>query len=451
MTGKFGRLWYAVVALMVGASSVVCAQQSGSDMQSAPSRDPGMSGRKGGMARQGKMKPGMPLMQSNTDLCVHADFIWWNAVQEGTQFAQGGYLFRGASSGSNGGPPLVSETPVQALPGKMAQIGTEWAPGFKVGIGMNLPHDSWDLCLQYTWLRPRNRDRMDAPEGTFSSSDSDSGNGPQPLYRVGAPGVGDGDRINWQPTDEKPPRPGYALRKEAAWPLVQLEGDSIQSDWKLDFNVMDLEIGKRLRSVGNSLKARLFGGLKSAWQRQVMHTEVNRDYFPRLLGELNLGDDGSVAGHKVVSGPYRRSDKNDNWGIGARGGVGLNWCVMQDWSIYTRAACTSMWTSYYDVRRKDVVYDKVADAEGKEALQPSAVPIDMSMSKHYAVKGIMEAELGVCWAHVFADGDYRIALQAGWEAQIWHNWGVRVTSSGTGPVWNDLSFHGLRIGGRFDF
>ena len=49
----------------------------------------------------------------------------------------------------------------------------------------------------------------------------------------------------------------------------------------------------------------------------------------------------------------------------------------------------------------------------------------------------------------FMDDSYHFAIQAGWEEQVWLNWGL--FGQPLGQSSHDLSLHGLNLKLRFDF
>ena len=75
-----------------------------------------------------------PRIARSWNFILAADFIYWTVRQDGMFHAVSGV-------GSN-----VSK-------GKVYDLNWQWEPGFKVGLGSNLPHDCWDLYAEYTWIR----------------------------------------------------------------------------------------------------------------------------------------------------------------------------------------------------------------------------------------------------------------------------------------------------------
>ena len=119
--------------------------------------------------------------------------------------------------------------------------------------------------------------------------------------------------------------------------------------------------------------------------------------------------------------------------------------MAKQWSIYGDLAWTAMWTDYNDVTRKDTAEDPTQQT-GLSSINPYNVRQD----EHYAIKTILELEIGLRWEIWFYDDNYHFAIQAGWEEQVWANWGTNFDFL-VGETWNDLSLHGLNLKFRFDF
>jgi hypothetical protein len=152
-----------------------------------------------------------PRVTAGADVFLTANFIWWKVVQEGTSYA---------ISGVNLGAAPASDPYIAVSKGKKKSIGEDWAPGFKVGIGLNLNHDGWDLYAQYTWLHAKKHSSslsLKAPAGTEAI------NGILPLDRLPELAVEGGGII------------GYGNRAFAK---------SASASWAHHLNVIDLELGR---------------------------------------------------------------------------------------------------------------------------------------------------------------------------------------------------------------
>ena len=81
-----------------------------------------------------------PRTSGDVDVFITADFIYWGANETGLDFA----VVNGSTSGSPNMPQ-----------GQILRPDMTWNPGAIVGIGLNLPHDGWDVYGQYTWYQAK--------------------------------------------------------------------------------------------------------------------------------------------------------------------------------------------------------------------------------------------------------------------------------------------------------
>ena len=68
----------------------------------------------------------------------------------------------------------------------------------------------------------------------------------------------------------------------------------------------------------------------------------------------------------------------------------------------------------------------------------SMVRMDSSAKDTYSNKHLTELELGLCWETWFYDDNYHLAVQAGWDQQVWSGW-TQIAGLGS----HDFSLHGL--------
>lgn len=320
-----------------------------------------------------------PRVANGADVFITADFIWWKAVQDGTQYGMNGLK-------TNATPATAYDSVGK---GKAKQVAEAWAPGFKVGLGLNLSHDGWDLYAEYTWLRPDN-------------SNSISGN-------VVGQTLGAGGQTG---------------------PFADV--DKASARWDLDFNVIDIELGRNFY-LSQFLTMRPFIGLKGTWQDQSVKLRYEATDFelaPQIIGQ-----------GVPVTGPYRSRWHTDTWGLGVRGGFNIAWYMSKSWSFYGDLAFSAVWANYHNVSRKDRLDDSITNT--------STTLINTDDDNFYSVKYVGELELGLRWETWFYDDNYHIAIQLGWEEQVWVNWGHFVEF--VDEKWHDLNLHGLNLKFRFDF
>lgn len=172
---------------------------------------------------------GRPQIRDGADLFVFADFLYWNAHENGLQVA-----VKNEGSGTN-----LSDSDAQTLKGK-------WNVGFRLGVGYNTPHDGWDL--KFTWLR-------------FTDNGSKNGHTHAPNYFL--------------PTIIPPANVGLG------------NADSVKSHWRMRLDQLDLDLGREF-FVSKWLTLRPHFGLRADWIRQ---TET-ADFEMVILTPVEMNDVG---------------------------------------------------------------------------------------------------------------------------------------------------------------
>lgn len=346
-----------------------------------------------------------PYVSNGADFFLTADFIYWKAIQKGIV-----YGFTGVP-----GSHVADSTLLQNLPsGKELIINGSWAPGFKVGLGMNFAHGGWDLASQYTWLYASKRG-----EGNVLGDEY-----PESLMSRFSAFLASSDTE------------GGATSSNFA---VNFSGTKAHSRWSLHFNVIDLELGRKFY-LSQFLTMRPFIGLKGTWQKQDWKRHFLSDNFlvPALSSSLQF------------DGVYKRHDQFDVWGIGLRGGLNLGWHFSRNWSVYGDLAWTAMWNNRYRVKRVErLIGDATVQGIQEEFEDQDYKFVNIDNDNEYGVNYIGEIEIGLCWETWLFDDAYHIAIQAGWEAQTWINWAHFIALQSYAE--HDLNFQGLNLKLRFDF
>ncbi len=171
---------------------------------------------------------------------VTAEWIYWRTRQEGMEFAT------------------------------TKKVDFDFQSGFRVGLGVHLPHDRWDVYVNYT---------------RFNPEDSDSDHGSlYPLYLFQGAGI-----------------QGRVVSKAHA-------------KWEIEFQNLDVEIGRSFY-VAETLVFRPFIGLKGAWIDQDAHIRYEGGYIP--------------AGQT-----FRTRFENDFKGAGPLIGVDSNWLLGYGFSFF---------------------------------------------------------------------------------------------------------------------
>jgi len=282
-----------------------------------------------------------PAVKNGVNVFVTADFIYWKAQQEGLDFAASGVY-----NDPFGGSPYTN-----VGKGEDKQPDFTFQPGFKVGVGLDFAHDGWDLYANYTWLNPASHT----------------------------------ETIN-QPSDS------YLWNGQWGHTFVPALTDSLASasaSWKLNFNVIDLELGRNF-FISKFLTLRPFIGLKGAWLKQ----DYDITNAPRVA---------STAAY--LSANYNM--KEEFQGIGIRGGVSPVWHFLQNWGVYGDLACSIMWNHVSSDRR--------------DVLNQTSGPLTvLNYEKNFhTVLPVLEMGIGLSYMGWFSNETYMLEVKAGWEEQVW--------------------------------
>lgn len=204
-----------------------------------------------------------PRIAKDWNVFLTADFIYWTVRQDGMFYA-------------------ISGSGVDATGGSVQDLDWSWDPGFKAGLGFNLPHDGWDIFAEYTWVYSNASD-------TTSKSAATSTLIPY-----------------WNVTGFTPGT------------LVKAQGD-----WDVHCNNVTLDLGRNAY-LSQYMKLRLFAGLQAAW--------INQDYKARFDNES--GETGTV-----------RLDQ-EFWGIGLRTGLNNTFQFTKNFSFFGDLSLALLWGKF---------------------------------------------------------------------------------------------------------
>ena len=97
--------------------------------------------------------PARPVVKDGVDLWLQAEALYMHATEDGVS-----YGIKQTSSAST-------------VDGQVKNISYDWSWGWRAGLGYNLPHDGWDMLLNYTWFRSNesNSSNTEAPESVWQT------------------------------------------------------------------------------------------------------------------------------------------------------------------------------------------------------------------------------------------------------------------------------------------
>lgn len=272
--------------------------------------------------------------------------------------------------------------------GKIYAVDSNWNPGFKVGLGYDLCFDGWDVYAEYTWYNS-------TVSKKFSLSD--------PSQEI--------IDIYW--------------RIASIANAFSTPGAFASENWHLGFNVVDLKLARNFY-ISRRIMCKPYLGLKGTWQTQKLKV---------IFEGLNVSG-GSV---EATSTMFNRMK---NWGIGILAGLETAWHVSREVSLIGNVAFTGLWEQFKLHRTDHVFVPSIGTNEDFFRLSET----------FHVVKPVVEWMLGARWEDWFFCDEYHLALEAGWEMQIWFAQNKFLRLFGTGISNNgDLTLQGLTLKARFDF
>lgn len=314
-----------------------------------PNSGQGKNGQKPQMQQREITPQAEPVVKRWADPFITAEFIWWRASQAGL-----GYAFSGVAPAAAGAAPVV-----EASTGRVKTPKFKYEPGFKVGFGVKSCHDGWDIYARYTWLQEHN------VSSKLNFTDADS----LVQSNFTFPEGNNGD-VTVFPTEA-------------------------QANWRFNFNVLDLELGRNFY-VSRYVTLRPFTGLKFAWFRNRLNLE----------NEAITATAPAIAG--IAAGGNIYSDmKQHMFGVGIRAGINSVWYMAKHWGIYGDFAATALWSDY-KIKRVDTTQTALANVDSFNVKY-----------KEKTITPVIELGLGLRYDTTFHNDDFMFMLQAGWEEQIY--------------------------------
>ncbi|PCI77850.1 hypothetical protein COB21_02540 [Candidatus Aerophobetes bacterium] len=308
---------------------------------------------------------------------LSGDYLYWKATQEGLSFALKGCR--------NVPGTTIDSTGTDFSP------DFSWNSGFKVAASA-LYNPRWDTTLRYTrYTSNNNQASCSDPDGNIQE--------------------------------------GFILGTLIASNNFQSQCTFASSNWDLNFNTLDLEVGRHLVNT-YALKMRACAGLKFAYQTQNWNNffHVNQMYFDQNSDSMGPGKVSSNQQHKTL-------------GTGIRIGGRADWMIVDHVSLFSSLALSALWT-HYDVSRKDVF---TLDSDN---IPVTAVDVRRNSNSSNTIRAISEFDLGI---NTFWDlpRNQSLDLSLAYEMQIWIN------NSSYIFIINDanssLSLQGLNLRVRYGF
>ena len=263
-------------AAAVFVTTAAHADVSDAQVRNLENRVSALEQRKGA---SGMINPsGRPEVKDGADIFLTADLLVWQAHENGL-----GYVIK--DNGSNLNKSHTREPHFN------------WDPGFRIGFGINTPHDGWDLYANWTYYHTKARSHVS--------------NGTE--YPVFA-------------------NPAY------------VGGDTFTSSnaqWKLNLNMIDVELGREF-FVSKWLTLRPFIGLRNAWVYQRMNVDYNA-----VTVAISPGPSAGSS--------YFTDMKCQFWGMGVRPGLDTQWGVGSGFSFFGNTSLSLLYGFFHQTQDQSSV------------------------------------------------------------------------------------------------
>ncbi len=308
------------------------------------------------------------------DVVIEVAGFYWNAHQDGLEFAISNRVAAPANTGADASP-LNNLIEAEYLNPK-----AKWELGFKLGLGYDSTHDGWDLMLLWTHYRGRAGKEADIDLADNSSL--------LPLWSAFSTTAG--------------AAPGNNI----------LYATDIDAHWKLRLDLVDLELGREFWS-SKYLTLRPHIGLRYALIKQSYDI-------------THQGGAWSAVGATPASNNLVDLDSKFK-GVGVRGGLNSTWMIGRGFAFFGNAAISIVYGRF----------SLDTDETNSLAQNPFTSTTIQDTEEHFrSAKGMTDLAFGLSWSTMFSECQYGFTLALAWEHHMFFNqnhfW--RVNRLGGAPV-----------------
>lgn len=294
---------------------------------------------------------------------LSVDYLYWYAKQEGNTYASTGSALTvpGTQDPNTGLTP-----PAICAPGKIYSPKGKMQSGFKLAAGVDCDKTHWTLFAEYTYLHTKSHSSVASKDLNLSIL---------PLF-------------SYTPNNSILSVANYNIAAGA-----QGFVSKASSFWSLKYNLLTLELSKKLQFADNTKLIPHFG-LESTQQTQ----HFNAFYDVNSLEEVTT----SLGSNAVYF-------KQKFYGIGPRVGLDVDWRFAKHFGTFVQTGYSLLW-SYFDVNARSHDTNSIANY--------SNVLIANQNYKPHTLTPMCQIILGLESNWTFKDS-YEFLIQAGWENQFW--------------------------------
>lgn len=181
---------------------------------------------------------------------------------------------------------IANSATLPRIQGKIIDHDFTYKPGFRVGMGYNLPHDHWDIYAEYTRFHQTSTTKASAPS---------NGN----------------------------------LLTLLLSSINQGTANGVLGRWKLAIDMLDVELA-RSGHVSKSLILRPYLGLRALW--------IDQKYTAQYLEMIQTANN-------IFSPQVNSITKNDSWAIGPKFGMDTDWLIVKNLRFFGNISGCLIFTS----------------------------------------------------------------------------------------------------------
>lgn len=324
-----------------------------------------------------------------------AEGLYWNVEEDNLAYVRE----RSQTTITEVVSPTLSNI-IATADDKTIELNPNWTGGYRLGLGYNIPCTCWDIDLIYTYVRNKHCASKNAPNDTVITTSGTTTTRTNTFLSSIYPGIAVGASLN---------------RADATW--------------KLDFNTLDLLLGRHFHFC-NCIDFHPFAGLRYVDIQQKFRIAT------RSLDDLSLTTN--------TFGTARNKMKTNFWGVGIQGGFDLDLQYRCGFSLYSQLAGGIVYGKEHDHSKRRL------DATTRVGASRIFTHQDFDFKDHDEVARFnIDLALGVEWA-CRIDGYSLLTFNLGWEYhQFFDQNFFRATENN--DLRGDLSFHGVTFGANYQF
>lgn len=372
MTGFFKKLMATGTALSLGLSAMAFADQVynyGNNCCPQPACGPSSCGNGGGWC---------------DNIKLDASFLYWKVAGDELDYAYDVNFHEG------------DEGERDFYRKRFHNVSGDYDPGFKLGLGLDLPCICWDTNLVWTHFDTKNSSHHDVDYRNGASIDVAI-----PFLQGSEVGLGQGEKV--------------------------IASGSLN----FKYDVVDLEFGKWI-CCNNCLLFRPHVGLRAANIREKFHSQL--DHY------ATTGTSGDIV-------DYSAHIKNEFKGVGVRAGLDTDLQLCEGWSVIGRAAASVLWgqtkISNYFTEYDELVNRDVSQISYEtDHYRHSRVITDLSLGIRYRTC-VCSCPFAIeaAWEHHYLFSQHRFFASDTFDSEGGYNFKKN----------GDVSLQGLTVTASFEF